>query len=258
MTGTVTLTVAAGLLTGMIFSSLFVLPKTAGSAQQLPGLERLWRGVSARQQGIYQGVQWWRSKLAQPRLTLKPEVLRQWPAEQLEQHIDSLLTQAQRVDGAVADLEHQLHLPPQTSSTVSRLLALRQAVSPATPSVLPMQVTLPTDLLFEEGSTLLKPEGVTLLQNLESTLQSELQSAQGIPLTMTIATHTDNIGEVKHNLDLSFERSRVLQHYFDRQFHSGMRWTAVGYGASMPLVDNSTQSNRQRNRRVEITLNHAQ
>ena len=70
-----------------------------------------------------------------------------------------------------------------------------------------------------------------------------------------IGGHTDAQGSVPGNLALSQGRAEsVLMALLDRQVDvSGMR--AVGYGESVPIADNTTETGRETNRRIEFTLN---
>lgn len=210
--------------------------------------------------------------------SVDPSRLAQWQPGELEAEIDRLVAASQTLETEVATLEQELGLPDlglpaQDVALSHRLQALRQSVdspggadsaadsaanSPAENSPmasLPLHMTLPADLLFEDGKTGLKPEAQDLLGNLEKSLRSELNVPQGTRLNLTIATHTDNVGNAAQNLDLSFQRSRALQVYLSQRLNSPeLVWIPVGYGATRPLADNSTESNRQRNRRVEIRL----
>lgn len=71
-----------------------------------------------------------------------------------------------------------------------------------------------------------------------------------------IEGHTDSKGSDKYNQKLSEQRARAVRDYLVKNFGlSSERLTAVGYGESRPVADNSTEEGRQRNRRVEAVLN---
>jgi len=66
-----------------------------------------------------------------------------------------------------------------------------------------------------------------------------------------IEGHTCNIGSDEYNIDLSLRRAEsvknvLIDHY---KIHP-KRLSAVGYGMTMPVADNSTEEGREKNRRV--------
>ena len=67
--------------------------------------------------------------------------------------------------------------------------------------------------------------------------------------------HTDNMGESSYNLELSRKRANAVMTYLVNEFAiSPSRLSAIGYGEDKPIVDNNTEANRSKNRRVEIVL----
>jgi OOP family OmpA-OmpF porin len=70
---------------------------------------------------------------------------------------------------------------------------------------------------------------------------------------MMIEGHTDNIGTVDANVDLSRRRAEaVRQALVGRYQIDGGRLTSAGYGASRPRAGNDTLEGRAANRRVEL------
>ena len=109
-------------------------------------------------------------------------------------------------------------------------------------------ITLPSDLLFAEAGSSLQPQAKALL----SQLVSDLESYRGA--TIQIAGHTDNVGEAQANRDLSFNQAQAVQDYLTDVLGDRYRWVSVGYGSARPLVANDSDANRQRNRRLEISI----
>jgi len=73
-------------------------------------------------------------------------------------------------------------------------------------------------------------------------------------LHVEIGGHTDDRASASHNQTLSEKRARAV---FDFLVLNGVephRLTAKGYGKNKPLTKNSTDEDRQRNRRVEFTI----
>lgn len=75
--------------------------------------------------------------------------------------------------------------------------------------------------------------------------------------SMVVAGHTDSIGDANYNQRLSEYRAQSVANYLVSQGVQSYRISSVGYGESMPVASNSTESGRRLNRRVEliVTLN---
>lgn len=69
-----------------------------------------------------------------------------------------------------------------------------------------------------------------------------------------VAGHTDNLGNDEYNQKLSEERAESVVDYLVIKGISKERFISVGYGSSRPIVDNSNDENRQKNRRVEFKI----
>jgi len=73
-------------------------------------------------------------------------------------------------------------------------------------------------------------------------------------LEIEIGGHTDNIGSVAYNLELSRERAKAVTLYL---VSKGIRISRIkfkGYGRSIPIASNETEEGRQLNRRVEFKI----
>ena len=66
--------------------------------------------------------------------------------------------------------------------------------------------------------------------------------------------HTDSTGSEDYNQALSERRARSVSDYFDSRDVLTGRLATYGYGENHPVADNSTESGRALNRRVEIAL----
>ncbi|WP_461139267.1 OmpA family protein [Spirosoma pomorum] len=69
-----------------------------------------------------------------------------------------------------------------------------------------------------------------------------------------IAGHTDNVGDSRLNQTLSEQRAKVVASYLIRRGIADERITTEGFGSKLPLGDNTTESERGKNRRVAITI----
>ena len=69
-----------------------------------------------------------------------------------------------------------------------------------------------------------------------------------------VAGHTDSTGSDQYNQSLSERRAGSVAAYLRSQRVMGDRLITVGAGESRPIADNGSESGRQLNRRVEITI----
>ena len=71
---------------------------------------------------------------------------------------------------------------------------------------------------------------------------------------ITVAGHTDNVGDVRQNQSLSEFRAKVVATYLTRRGITDDRLLIVGYGGTRPITENTTEDARSENRRVDITI----
>ena len=73
--------------------------------------------------------------------------------------------------------------------------------------------------------------------------------------TITVEGHTDDVGSDATNKTLSQKRSASVAAALKKAIDKpAFKWKEVGYGESRPLVENTTDENRAKNRRVEILV----
>jgi outer membrane protein OmpA-like peptidoglycan-associated protein len=102
---------------------------------------------------------------------------------------------------------------------------------------------------FDTDSYALRPDSFRLLNELGRALISETIKDKDIILK----GHTDSDGTDEYNRILSLNRSMSVWSYLADNFDiDPNRIRVVGYGESMPLVPNSSATNKQLNRRVEV------
>ena len=115
-------------------------------------------------------------------------------------------------------------------------------------------VSLAEELLFKSGSIEVDTKGVSALQQLAKALKDQ----KGIQIT--VEGHTDNVGMAKpipfmqDNWDLSVLRATSITRILTKAGVSPRQITASGKGEFSPLVQNSTNENKQLNRRTEIII----
>jgi outer membrane protein OmpA-like peptidoglycan-associated protein len=71
---------------------------------------------------------------------------------------------------------------------------------------------------------------------------------------VAVAGHTDSVGSEKSNQALSEGRAVSVANYIRGQKILSDRLEIIGFGERQPVASNDTDSGRQLNRRVEITL----
>jgi OmpA-OmpF porin, OOP family len=69
-----------------------------------------------------------------------------------------------------------------------------------------------------------------------------------------IGGHTDNVGTVSYNQQLSEKRAQAVNEYLKQNGIEAKRLIAKGYGQERPVADNKTEEGKQLNRRIEFKL----
>jgi outer membrane protein OmpA-like peptidoglycan-associated protein len=113
---------------------------------------------------------------------------------------------------------------------------------------LPAKTFVLDDCNFETGKSILEPESFAVLDELVAYLNRK--DDQRIEL----GGYTDNVGSAASNLKLSQERANMVKAYILSKGISPDRVTAVGYGMSNPVEENTTAEGRAKNRRTEVKI----
>ena len=85
-----------------------------------------------------------------------------------------------------------------------------------------------------------------------STLAKALEENKDIHIK--IDGYTDFIGSEGYNLELSVKRARAIKDYLTSKGAIEDNISIEGYGEQNPTADNSTETGRARNRRVEFII----
>ncbi|MGG5508054.1 MULTISPECIES: OmpA family protein [unclassified Myroides] len=99
---------------------------------------------------------------------------------------------------------------------------------------------------FEVDKATINNEALAVVSEITKALNTE--SA----LNISIEGHTDNTGDNQHNKQLSAKRADAVKEALVKQGITSNRLSTVGYGADKPLVDNTSEENKAKNRRVEL------
>jgi len=104
------------------------------------------------------------------------------------------------------------------------------------------------NIFFDTKQSALKPESVA---ELDKVVQLLIDNPK---LKIQINGHTDNVGAIKDNLQLSNNRAKTVVGYLLQKGIAAARVTAKGFGSTKPVADNKTENGRAQNRRTELSV----
>jgi outer membrane protein OmpA-like peptidoglycan-associated protein len=111
-----------------------------------------------------------------------------------------------------------------------------------------LQVTFESGLLFDYDSDVLRAPARENLATLAASLEK-------YPNTdLMIVGHTDATGPDSYNMTLSERRAAAAANYLTSQGVARTRLRSTGRGEAEPIASNDTETNRQKNRRVEVAI----
>jgi OOP family OmpA-OmpF porin len=104
-----------------------------------------------------------------------------------------------------------------------------------------------TGILFDTGKADVKPESAPSLQEIVKLMKQDAK------LKVYVVGHTDNVGTLAANLDLSKRRAAAVVAMLTAQYAiASDRLQAYGNGPYAPLASNDAEAGRALNRRVEL------
>lgn len=191
--------------------------------------------------------------------TPTPPALSDSQRQQLEADLNQLQVELDNLTLRTAVLEAQLDGQHPSLPLEQRLQRLAQAQTPPTRQGWAARwqaltnperftITLPSDALFTPGESTLRSESLPILAN----ISADLRRHRGA--TVQVAVHTDDLGTTAQNRELSLQQAKTIADYLGTVLGDQYRWVLIGYGESAPLTPNQTDSDRQRNRRLEIAI----
>jgi len=170
---------------------------------------------------------------------------------------------------AMAELEKQLLAREERVKELEAALAERDAKSKALQESLmkaltgfsnedltvelrdgKVYVSLSQNLLFAKGRSDVDAKGVGAIVKLATVLNKP----ENQDISVLVEGHTDSDGEDQLNWNLSTKRSLAITDILIKNSVNPERITAAGRGEHMPLVPNTTEENKAKNRRTEIIL----
>jgi adhesin transport system outer membrane protein len=105
------------------------------------------------------------------------------------------------------------------------------------------------DALFDVGSSVLNTNASHKLDKLVEQIKATPKVVQ-----IKIEGHTDNTGSDMINIPLSKARAEHVGNYLILNGLDNISLDAEGYGATRPIGDNTVETGRSANRRVEVTV----
>lgn len=108
--------------------------------------------------------------------------------------------------------------------------------------------TVLNNIFFDSGKAELRPESFIELDKLQLLL------TQNPSLQVEISGHTDDVGKDAENQALSEKRALSVADYLIKKGVNTQNIKVKGYGKTKPLVPNTSEENRQINRRIEMSI----
>jgi outer membrane protein OmpA-like peptidoglycan-associated protein len=104
------------------------------------------------------------------------------------------------------------------------------------------------NVFFEQGKPILKSQSFPELDRLVQIME------ENPSIKIELAGHTDNVGNKEALMKLSQDRVLAVKAYLEKKGIKKDRVDGKGYGATQPIAPNTTEADRQRNRRVEFKI----
>ncbi len=111
-----------------------------------------------------------------------------------------------------------------------------------------MVIHVPGHILFDTEQSTIRSKARPELDKLGKSLK-------GYQGTVRIYGYTDDRGTIEYNQKLSQERAEAVKDYLVKECGiASNHLKTKGFGKKHPIVPNNSDSNRQKNRRVEIIV----
>jgi outer membrane protein OmpA-like peptidoglycan-associated protein len=104
------------------------------------------------------------------------------------------------------------------------------------------------NIFFKSGSSEILPAS-------EPELSRWIKTLLEFPeITIEIRGHTDDVGEMEYNQQLSEARAKAVYDYLGQRGIAPERLAYKGFGEARPIADNQTEEGRRKNRRTEFIV----
>ncbi|WP_418319379.1 OmpA family protein [Piscinibacter sakaiensis] len=111
-----------------------------------------------------------------------------------------------------------------------------------------LKLNIPSEVSFDTNSAAIKPQMRSVLDPFAASLRDDPS------VRIDIVGHTDSTGSDAINNPLSVDRAQSVRDYLAARGVSPSRINVEGKGSYQPIADNSSESGRAKNRRVEIYI----
>ena len=111
---------------------------------------------------------------------------------------------------------------------------------------------LKTPIHFNSSSAVIRKSSYSVLNNIA------LTAKECTHFNLKIHGHTDSTGKAGLNKKLSQARANAVMKYLISKKIDDKRLTALGHGSDTPVASNRTRAGRNKNRRIEITVEDKQ
>jgi outer membrane protein OmpA-like peptidoglycan-associated protein len=111
------------------------------------------------------------------------------------------------------------------------------------------EIKLKKAVHFQTDSAEILPDSMAIIEELADVLRKNTSVKN-----VEIQGHTDDSGTPPHNLRLSNDRANAVREALVRNGVESSRLTSRGYGQDKPLVPNTSEASRARNRRVQLMI----
>jgi outer membrane protein OmpA-like peptidoglycan-associated protein len=137
----------------------------------------------------------------------------------------------------------------QVEAELNRLEEALGRIAETRRTALGLVMNLGSDhLKFEFDKAELRPEDRELLSRIAGILLTSEDYA------ISVNGHTDDVGSVEYNQELSERRAQAVRDYLVKAGLSPAILTVTGHGKSLPLVQGTSEEARAKNRRVELGI----
>jgi outer membrane protein OmpA-like peptidoglycan-associated protein len=109
-------------------------------------------------------------------------------------------------------------------------------------------LNMPGNITFRTGSSDLDSQFFAVLDSVAKVVTKYDKTL------VEVAGHTDSVGADDMNMRLSQRRADTVARYLMSRGINEQRLIPIGAGKTLPIASNDTESGRQANRRVELTL----
>jgi outer membrane protein OmpA-like peptidoglycan-associated protein len=111
-----------------------------------------------------------------------------------------------------------------------------------------IRLSIPGNITFATGSAAIVTGFYPVLEDVAKVLNRYDKTK------LSIEGHTDSVGDVNYNRELSMQRANSVANYLQSTNVAANRLQTLGMGESQPIADNASAKGRQENRRVELRV----